>query len=200
MAGLKIKDEYTGQAAAVSLGLGLMKKCKVNTWNELAAAMAAGSPEIVRVFKTLELGRNQVQLLQDHQGILSVVSLDPPAFPAFCPACGHFTLTSDVKPTKCLVTSDCTGKPYKVTAAVGAKAIPDDDAPDEFVEPEPETEPEQAPEPEHVPEDEPAAQQEPAAPVPESEPEPAPEPPAVPEDDYGFEDIEEGAVFTDEEF
>lgn len=191
MAGLKIKDEYTGQAAAVSLGLGLMKKCKVNTWSELTTEMAAGNPDVVKVFKTLELGMGQVQLLQDHQGILSVVSLDPPAFPAFCPDCGHFTLTSDVKPTKCLVTSDCSGKPYKVTAAVGAKAIPESDTPDEYVEPDPEPDPEPERATERATEvPEPAVQADP----PKADPQPEP---AASGD---FEDFEEDAVFTDEEF
>lgn len=205
MAGLKVKDGYTGAAAAVSLGLGLMKKCKAGTWAELARMMAECRPEVLKVFKTVELGEKQIQLLQEHSGLLSLVSLNPPVIPAICPECGLFTLTSDQKPSKCLVTSDCTGKPFKVVSATAAPSIPEGDtvpAAEQDLDPEPV--PEAAPE-------NPAADPEPvmeAEPAPEPETDFWPEPEtAAPEPDagetsgiIGIEDFGEGAEFVDEAF
>ena len=192
MAGLKVKDGYTGAAAAVSLGLGLMKKCKAGTWAELAQAMAECRPEVLKVFKTLELGEKQIQLLQEHSGLLSLVSLNPPVIPAICPECGLFTLTSDQKPTKCLVTSDCTGKPFKVVSATAAPSIPEGDT--AAVPPE-----DPAPEEQVL---EAAADSDPVSEPESTEPEPQqdqtedPEPEKVP----GIEEIGEDAVFVDEAF
>ena len=204
MAGLKVKDGYTGAAAAVSLGLGLMKKCKAGTWAELTQAMAECRPEVLKVFKSLELGQQQLQLLNDHQSVLALVSLNPTVVPAICPECGYFTLTSDQKPTKCLVSSDCTGKPFKVVSATAAPSIPEGDT--AALPPEdPAPEAPAAPEAEQVPEAEPAVEPEPAAAPAEAVPEPvAPQQPqaddleAVPVLD--MEDFGEDAEFVDEAF
>lgn len=204
MAGLKVKDGYTGAAAAVSLGLGLMKKCKAHTWAELAQMMAECRPEVLKVFKSLELGEGQIQLMQDHSGLLSLVSVNPTVIPAICPECGHFTLTSDQKPTKCLVTSDCTGKPFKVVSATAAPSIPDGDtAAVQAEEPEPEAPtPAPATDAEADPVPEPAVESGPAPTTVNATPEPpaplADAPEAVPVLDIA--DFGEDAQFVDEAF
>lgn len=133
MAGLKTKPEYSGAALASSLGLALLKKCKVNTWAELGAAVEAGSPFIAKTLRDMDLGAGQLQALAEHGPILDLLRISPASVPAFCSECGEFFLTSDVAPAKCMITSDCTGKPSKVIAATGAKTIPEDDMPDQWV-------------------------------------------------------------------
>ena len=138
MAGLKTKPDYAGAVLAASLGLALLKKCKVNTWAELGAAIEAGSPFVAKTLRGMDLGARQLQALADHGGILDLLRVSPPSVPAFCSECGEFFLTSDTAPAKCMITSDCTGKPAKVTAANAAPGIPEDDSPDQWAPEEPE--------------------------------------------------------------
>lgn len=133
MPGLKTKPEYAGAALACSLGLALLKKCKVNTWSELGEAIAAGNPFVSKTLRGLDLGAAQLQALAENGGILDLLRISPASIPAFCSECGEFFLTSDTAPAKCMVTSDCTGKPGKVAAATGAQTIPEDDVPDQWV-------------------------------------------------------------------
>lgn len=182
MAGLKTKPEYTGVMEAVSLGIALLKKCKANTWGELTTSMAAGDAATVKIFRSLELGDRQLQVLQENQEFLDLLRISPAVVPAFCSTCGEFVLTSDTAPTKCMVSSDCAGKPFKVIGATGAKEIPEDDRPDVDT-------------PASVPEHDDAQS---AGPEPASSPEPED---AQPLDEApAFQDFEEGAVFVDEAF
>lgn len=121
MTGLAIKDEYQGLAAAASLGITVLKRCKQNTWAELTAAMEAADPVVVKAFKGIDLTEEQLNLIGIHQPELGLLRIAPPVIPVICPACGRYILTSDTASTRCLVTPGCAGKPAKVAAAVNSK-------------------------------------------------------------------------------
>lgn len=121
MAALAVKDEYQGLAAAVSLGITVLKRCKQNTWAELTDAMAAADPVVVKAFKVLELSDEQLELIGAHQPELGLLRITPSVTHVICPACGTYILSSDTAPTRCLVTPGCSGKPAKIGAAVNAK-------------------------------------------------------------------------------
>lgn len=121
MAALATKDEYQGLAAAVSLGITVLKRCKQNTWDELTGAMAAADPVVVKAFRVLDLTDDQLELIGTHQPELSLLRISPPVSHVICPACGMYILTGDTAPTRCLVTPGCSGKPAKIGAAVNAK-------------------------------------------------------------------------------
>ncbi|QOD05900.1 hypothetical protein [Pseudarthrobacter sp. BIM B-2242] len=145
MAALAVKDEYQGLAAAVSLGITVLKRCKQNTWAELTAAMSEADPIVVKAFKVLDLDDDQLELIAAHQPELGLLRIAPAATHVICPACGTFILSSDTAPTRCLVTPGCSGKPAKIAAAVNAKKPVE--------EPEsPEAEPASAPDSETQPE------------------------------------------------
>lgn len=135
MTGLAIKDDYQGLAAAASLGITVLKRCKQNTWAELTAAMEAADPLAVKAFKLLDLTDEQLGLISSYQPELGLLRIAPSVIPVICPACTRYILTSDQAPTRCLVTPGCPGKPAKVAAAVNAKksveeAITADDVPE----------------------------------------------------------------------
>lgn len=121
MAALAVKDEYQGLAAAVSLGITVLKRCKQNTWAELTAAMSEEDPIVVKAFKVLDLSEDQLELIGTHQPELGLLRITPSVTHVICPACGTYILSSDTAPTRCLVTPGCTGKPAKIAAAVNAK-------------------------------------------------------------------------------
>lgn len=121
MAALATKDEYQGLAAAVSLGITVLKRTKQNTWDELTAAMAGADPVVVKAFKVLDLSDDQLELIGAHQPELSLLRIAPPVSHVICPACGQYILTGDTAPTRCLVTPGCSGKPAKIAAAVNKK-------------------------------------------------------------------------------
>jgi hypothetical protein len=121
MAALATKDEYQGLAAAVSLGITVLKRCKQNTWAELTAAMAEADPVVVKAFRVLDLSDTQLELIGAHQPELGLLRIAPPVSHVICPVCGQYILTGDTAPTRCLVTPGCSGKPAKIAAAVNAK-------------------------------------------------------------------------------
>jgi hypothetical protein len=121
MAALAVKDEYQGLAAAVSLGITVLKRCKQNTWAELTEAMSREDPVVVKAFGVLDLSDDQLELIGAHQPELGLLRIAPAATHVICPACGTFILSSDTAPTRCLVTPGCSGKPAKISAAVNAK-------------------------------------------------------------------------------
>ena len=184
MAGLKIKDEYSGSdvAAAASLGLAVLKKAKQNTWAGLIQAAEAQDPDAIKAFQALDLSAEQLTLLSV-QPVLTLLQVSPAVVPAVCPDCGHYVLVSATAPSSCMVTSGCIGKPYKIAAATSSTdpvSVPADVEALNLPEPEPETEPEPPADPEpETPEAESAED----APEPESEPEPEPEPSEGPDDD-----------------
>ncbi|MEH0110600.1 hypothetical protein V6N00_12890 [Tersicoccus sp. MR15.9] len=129
---LGVKDGVEGAAEAASLGLALLRKTKQNTWAELAAAMDAADPQVVRAFTTVSLTGRQLGLLDGEQLILQALRVSPAAIPAICPVCGYWVLAdSAAPPSSCLVTRGCSGKPAKVVAATARDTAPDDsvDAP-----------------------------------------------------------------------
>jgi hypothetical protein len=138
MAALATKAEYQGLAAAVSLGITVLKRCKQNTWAELTAAMAEADPVVVKAFRVLDLSDTQLELIGAHQPELGLLRIAPPVSHVICPVCGTYILTGDTAPTRCLVTPGCSGKPAKIAAAVNAKkpepAAEDQDAAPEVVE------------------------------------------------------------------
>lgn len=122
MAGLQVKEGYEGLTASVSLAVAILKKCRINTWDELLAAMADNEPFVVKTFSALELGNSQLELLGGFTPVLQTISIKPVTVPAICPACGLYVLLgTGTVPSKCLVTAGCTGKPVKPTAATTAK-------------------------------------------------------------------------------
>lgn len=122
MAGLQVKEGYEGLTASVSLAVAILKKCRINTWDELLAAMADNEPFVVRTFSGLELGNSQLELLGGFTPVLATISIKPVTIPAICPECGLYVLLgTGTVPSKCLVTAGCTGKPVKPTAATAAK-------------------------------------------------------------------------------
>lgn len=121
MAALATRDEYQGLAAAVSLGITVLKRCKQNTWAELTAAMAEADPVVVKAFRVLDLSDTQLELIGAHQPELGLLRIAPPVSHVICPVCGTYILTGDTAPTRCLVTPGCSGKPAKISAAVNAK-------------------------------------------------------------------------------
>lgn len=129
MAALAVKDEYQGLAAAVSLGITVLKRCKQNTWAELTAAMSDADPVVVKAFKALDLTDDQLELIVAHQAELGLLRITPSVTHVICPACGTYILSSDTAPTRCLVTPGCSGKPAKIGAAVNAKKPVEEPAP-----------------------------------------------------------------------
>ena len=122
MAGLQVKEGYDGLTASVSLAVAILKKCRINTWDELLAAMADAEPFVVKTFSALELGNSQLELLSGFTPVLQTISIKPATVPAVCPVCGLYVLLgTGTVPSKCLVTAGCTGKPVKPTAATAAK-------------------------------------------------------------------------------
>ncbi|MCU6479097.1 hypothetical protein [Arthrobacter sp. A2-55] len=129
MVWLKTKDTYSDTAVAASVAIALLKRTKQNTWTDLVRATDEADLAVAKVFKTVELTDRQLELLNAQQPILGLLQISPAVVPAICPQCTHFVLVSDVAPTRCMVTPDCPGKPYKVLAAVGAKENPTPEAP-----------------------------------------------------------------------
>lgn len=122
MAGLQVKEGYEGLTASVSLAVAILKKCRINTWDELLAAMADSEAFVVKTFSGLELGNSQLELLGAFTPVLQTISIKPVTIPAICPVCGLYVLLgTGTVPSKCLVTAGCTGKPVKPTAATAAK-------------------------------------------------------------------------------
>lgn len=122
MAGLKTKPEYEGLAEAVSLGIALLKKAKQNTWPGLVAAMGESDPLVVKAFKAVDLTDPQLETINAWQPVLNLVQVNPAVIPVICPLCGHYVLTGDTAPSRCMVTAGCEGKPFKVIAATGNSA------------------------------------------------------------------------------
>jgi hypothetical protein len=122
MAGLKTKPEYDGLAEAVSLGIALLKKAKQNTWPELIEAMGAGNLLVIKAFKAVDLTDAQLDVVNLWQPVLNLVKVNPAVIPVICPACGHYVLTGDTAPSRCMVIAGCEGKPFKVAAATGITA------------------------------------------------------------------------------
>ena len=122
MAGLKTKPEYDGLAEAVSLGIALLKKAKQNTWPELIEAMGANNLLVIKAFKVVDLTDAQLETVDTWQPVLNLVKVNPAVIPVICPVCGHYVLTADTAPSRCMVTAGCEGKPFKVAAATGITA------------------------------------------------------------------------------
>lgn len=147
MAGLQVKEGYSGLTAAVSLAVAILKKSRSNTWDELLAGMAGQEPAVMKAFASLELTNSQLDLLGSYVPVLRMISIKPVTVPAICPECGLYILMSTgTVPSKCLVTAGCTGKPVKPAAAIASK--------------------DPAPEPEAVPADEAVKEAAPAPPSP----------------------------------
>lgn len=122
MAGLKTKPEYKGLAEAVSLGIALLKKAKQNTWPELVEAMGSENLLVIKAFKAVDLTDGQLDTVNTWQPVLNLVKVNPAVIPVICPECGHYVLTGDTPPSRCMVTAGCEGKPFKVIAATGITA------------------------------------------------------------------------------
>lgn len=147
MPGLKTKPEYKGLAEAVSLGIALLKKAKQNTWPALVSAIGESDPLVVKAFKAVELTEAQQETVNLWQPVLNLVQVSPAVIPVICPKCGHYVLTGDTAPSRCMVTAGCEGKPFKVAAATadtarksseGESASPSDPAPETGTAPVPE--------------------------------------------------------------
>lgn len=122
MAGLKTKPEYDGLAEAVSLGIALLKKSKQNSWPELVEGMGSGNLLVLKAFKAVDLTDAQLDTVNMWQSVLNLVKINPAVIPVICPACQHYVLTADTAPSRCMVTSGCEGKPFKVAAATSNAA------------------------------------------------------------------------------
>lgn len=101
------------RSAAIGLGLAVLRKTGYATWAEL---LAAGDEAKDEKFGALHFSPDQLQLLETHHGLLTMIS--PGVTPSPCTECGVPVLVGKGAPgNNCTVTNGCKGKPGKPAAA-----------------------------------------------------------------------------------
>lgn len=106
-----------GPAVAASLALPLLRKAKVDTWAELLGALASGDERVLGVVGRVHLSAEQLRVLDEYPGVLSVVRLNPSVSVAVCPVCSEWFAVDGSAPARCPMTFGCVGKPVKAAAA-----------------------------------------------------------------------------------
>ena len=104
---------------ALSLGMGLMKLFKVNTWQELVDT-AAGNPAWPMPVARLEAG--DIGLLDDNRRYLQLLNLDEsqgPVLVGVCQGCGtpQLTTTGVNISRQCLADPECAGESVRAKPA-----------------------------------------------------------------------------------
>lgn len=120
---LRINPTAPPMAWAASIALGLMRAAGVTRWAEMGEVLPAA----------VELADDEYRLLVDHVEILSFLRLavrrpdgtrTQTVTVAVCPDCGEWVLVAGgAGPSRCEMTTGCTGKPVK--AAVATKEKPE---------------------------------------------------------------------------
>ena len=109
--------------AAASVAMALMRKAKVSTIDELAAApdripaSVRASPQVIA-----DIERFADVLAALYVPLTGVEGAPAARYLAACPVCGRWLMLSGgTPPTKCSLTLGCPGKPVKASAATAPK-------------------------------------------------------------------------------
>ena len=108
---------------AVSLGLALLKAARVETWDDLVAALRGDDQAAARL-DGIDLSRADLVLLDAHLGLLGLIRVVPgtrgsgyTVTVAICDQCGRWMLSTGAVPRRCRLTSECPGAMVKAAPA-----------------------------------------------------------------------------------
>jgi hypothetical protein len=101
--------------AAAGLAMTVLARSGLSSWSEVAE-----SPDLVA--RSVDLGADQVALLNEHAGALSLIRAvaGEGVTIAACARCGRFLAASSA-PTNCTLTAGCTGTLVKARSAAQAR-------------------------------------------------------------------------------
>lgn len=101
--------------AAAGLAMTVLARSGLSSWSEVAESADLVAPSV-------DLGADQVALLNEHAGALSLIraAAGEGVTIAACPKCGRF-LAAGSAPTNCTLTAGCVGTMIKARPAVQAR-------------------------------------------------------------------------------
>ena len=121
---------------AVSLGLALLRTARVQSWDDLIAALRGDDRAVTARLAAVDLTGDDLALLDAHLGLLSLIRVVPgprgrggrTVTVAVCDTCGRWLLSTGAVPRRCRLTTGCPGVTVKAVPAKPPKpAAPEAD-------------------------------------------------------------------------
>lgn len=119
-----VVEDGPDQVRAVSLALRILQVVKAPSWQVLAQRVADNEPSTMKSLGTLRLDAEQVALLSHHEAVFGVLTGPDGSMVSLlaCPECGRFIpVVGSRKPTSCVMTWGCEGRPVKAKPAAKAE-------------------------------------------------------------------------------